>query len=141
MLDENDTITVTLPEAMTVVASAPKVVTTKGPPALPWMRSPVEIAIHDPLSVDEVPLLDSRLADCKRLCERLELKLYFLFRLLCGTKCWALAGVSGICACALLQAVEKLFHSLYQLSNCFQQESYADFELWWCFQQETLLFR
>lgn len=57
---ENETITVTLPEAMTMANVAPKVVKTKGPPVLPWMRSPVEIGVHDTQSVREVPLLDPR---------------------------------------------------------------------------------
>jgi hypothetical protein len=38
----------------------PKVVKVKGPPVLPWMRSPVEIGAYEPESVSEVPLLDPR---------------------------------------------------------------------------------
>ena len=58
--EDHENITVTLPEAMTVANVTPKVAKTKGPPVLPWMRSPVEIAVHDPQSVKELPLLDSR---------------------------------------------------------------------------------
>lgn len=54
---------VTLPEAMTMGSVGPKVVKVKGPPVLPWMRSPVEIGAHEPESVSEVPLLDPRLRE------------------------------------------------------------------------------
>lgn len=58
--EESGSITMTLPEAMTMANVAPKVVKVKGPPVLPWMRSPVEIGVHEPQSVNEVPLLDPR---------------------------------------------------------------------------------
>jgi len=60
--EENENLTVTLPEAMTMANVAPKVVKAKGPPVLPWMRSPVEIGVHEPQAVSEVPLLDPRFA-------------------------------------------------------------------------------
>lgn len=56
----DESIVVTLPEAMTagtVAVEAPKI---KGPPILPWMRNPAEINAHDPQNLSKVPLLDSR---------------------------------------------------------------------------------
>jgi len=58
--EEKETITVTLPEAMTMATVAPKVVKPKGPPVLPWMRNPIEIGVHESQLVNEVPRLDPR---------------------------------------------------------------------------------
>lgn len=56
----DESIVVTLPEAMTagtVAVEGPKI---KGPPILPWMRNPAEINAHEPKNLSKVPLLDSR---------------------------------------------------------------------------------
>lgn len=54
---------VILPEAMKA-ASVPEmgvvVANTKGPPVLPWMRSPIEIGILDSQPVAQIPCLDPR---------------------------------------------------------------------------------
>jgi hypothetical protein len=54
---------VILPEAMKG-ASVPEMgvvgANTKGPPVLPWMRSPVEIGILDSQPVAQIPCLDPR---------------------------------------------------------------------------------
>lgn len=60
MGEKNGNITVVLPEAMTMMPVVPKGEKVKGPPVLPWMRSPVEIGVHEPQPVREVPLLDPR---------------------------------------------------------------------------------
>ncbi|CAK9870887.1 unnamed protein product [Sphagnum jensenii] len=64
--DNNHQQEVILPEAMKG-ASVPEtgvvVANTKGPPVLPWMRSPIEIGILDSQPVAQIPCLDPRLKE------------------------------------------------------------------------------
>lgn len=54
---------VVLPEAMLAATLAPHpLLNRKGPPVLPWMRSPAEIGLLQPLPLGQVPLLDPRYA-------------------------------------------------------------------------------
>jgi len=56
----DESIVVTLPEAMTAGAVAVEAPKIKGPPILPWMRNPAEINALEPQNLSKVPLLDSR---------------------------------------------------------------------------------